>query len=124
VVGGLCFSKNADGGAPYSTMYELTDKGGGRLAFTRYETWPEDQCVQVSATGAACLLIHRTALEAVEKDTGDVAAPWFRETALRNAPLALMGEDLTFCLRLGAAGIPVHVATGVKVGHMKTTMLI
>jgi GT2 family glycosyltransferase len=124
VVGGLAFSKNADGGAPYSTMYELTDKGGGRLAFTRYETWPEDQCVQVSATGAACLLIHRTALEAVEKDTGDVAAPWFRETALRNAPLALMGEDLTFCLRCAAAGIPVHVHTGVKIGHMKTTMLI
>jgi hypothetical protein len=35
-----------------------------------------------------------------------------------------MGEDLTFCLRLGAAGIPVHVATAVRAGHMKTTMLI
>jgi GT2 family glycosyltransferase len=124
VVGGLAFSKNADGGAPYSTMYELTDKGEGRLAFVRYETWPEDQCVQVSATGAACLLIHRTALEQVEKDTGDIAAPWFRETGLRNAPMALMGEDMTFCLRCAAAGIPVHVHTGVKAGHMKTQMLI
>ena len=37
---------------------------------------------------------------------------------------SLIGEDLTFCLQLGALGIPVHVATGVKAGHMKTTMLI
>ena len=122
VVGGLCFS--LDRGEKLPTMYELTEPGPGRLAFTRYAAWPEDACVRVSATGAACLLIHRAALEQVEKHAGDIAAPWFRETALRNAPLALMGEDLTFCLRLGAAGIPVHVCTGVKAGHMKTTMLI
>jgi len=121
VLGALAFSQNADG-PPFSTMYELTEKGG-RLAFTRYTSWPEDRCVQVSATGAACLLMHRTALEAVEKHAGDIAAPWFRETAI-GAPLALMGEDLTFCLRCAAAGIPVHVHTGVRAGHMKTTMLI
>lgn len=39
------------------------------------------------------------------------------------APLSLMGEDLTFCLRCAAAGIPVHVHTGVQVGHMKSVML-
>src|SRR5262249_53581093 len=99
-------------------------EAGGRLAFTRYGDWPEDEVMRVSATGAACLLIHRDALLAVEKHAGDVAAPWFRETALRDAPLALMGEDLTFCLRCAAAGIPVHVHTGVRVGHMKTQMLI
>ena len=120
VLGALAFSQNADGD-PFSTMYELTEKDG-RLAFTRYTTWPEDRCVQVSATGAACLLIHRSALERVEKHAGDIAAPWFRETAI-GAPLALMGEDLTFCLRCAAAGIPVHVHTGVRAGHMKTTML-
>ena len=37
---------------------------------------------------------------------------------------ALVGEDLTFCLRCAAAGVPVHVHTGVRAGHMKTTMLI
>jgi len=121
VVGALAFSKNADGEQPYSTMYELTEKDG-RPAFTRYGKWPEDTCMRVSATGAACLLMHRDALERIAKDGGDVAAPWFRETAV--GPMALMGEDLTFCLRCAAAGIPVHVHTGVKAGHMKTTMLI
>lgn len=120
VLGALAFSQNADG-PPFSTMYELTEQDG-RLAFTRYSIWPEDTCVRVSATGAACLLIHRDALEAVEKHAGDIAAPWFRETAI-GAPLALMGEDLTFCLRCAAAGIPVHVHTGVRAGHMKTTMI-
>ena len=123
VVGGLCYSQNTDsgGGDPYSTMYELTEPAPGEVAFIRYKTWPEDSVVRVSATGAACLLIHRTVLERVEKRAGDKAAPWFRESVIGSR---LIGEDLTFCLRCGSAGIPVHVHTGVKAGHMKTAMLI
>jgi hypothetical protein len=122
VLGALCFSENTDDpqAPPYPTMYELTERDGD-LAFIRYKHWPEDAVMQVSGTGAAALLIHRSALEAVEKRSGDVAAPWFRESQTKTA---LMGEDLTFCLRCAAAGIPVHVHTGVKAGHMKTTMLI
>jgi GT2 family glycosyltransferase len=122
VTGGLCFSQNTDGGGgePYSTMYEPVERDG-ELAFVRYKKWPEDACVRVGATGAAALLIHRSALEAVEKISPDRAAPWFRETAIGGA---LVGEDLTFCLRCAKAGVPVHVHTGVHVGHMKTTMLI
>jgi len=119
VVGGLCWS--LDKGERFPTMYELTQEDG-RLAFVRYADWPEDACMRVSATGAAFLLMHRDALEAVAKHAGDPAAPWFRESAV--GPLALMGEDMTFCMRCAAAGIPVHVCTGVKVGHMKTQMLI
>ena len=121
VVGALCFSQNFEG-APYSTMYELTEPEPGRLAFARRREWPEDECVKVSATGAACLLMHRDALEKVAASSGDLAAPWFREVPV-GSPLSLMGEDLTFCLRCAAAGIPVHVHTGVQVGHMKTVML-
>jgi GT2 family glycosyltransferase len=121
VVGGLCYSLEAGEAKP--TMYELVQAPDGELGFRRWRDVPEDQCVRVSATGAACLLIHRDALLAVEKHANDPAAPWFRETAI-GAPMSLMGEDLTFCLRCAAAGIPVHVHTGVHVGHMKTTMLI
>jgi GT2 family glycosyltransferase len=124
VVGALCFSQNYAGGTggKYSTMYDLTEPEPGRLAFARRSEWPENECVPVSATGAACLLMHRGALEKVAASTGDLAAPWFREVPV-GAPLSLMGEDLTFCLRCAAAGIPVHVHTGVQVGHMKTVML-
>jgi hypothetical protein len=119
VVGGLCHSQNPDGGKPYSTMYELTEKDG-QLAFVRYSKWPGNTVMRVSATGAACLLIHRTVLERVQKHAADRAAPWFRESVVGDA---LMGEDLTFCLRCGTAGIPVHVHTGVKVGHVKTVLI-
>ena len=119
VVGGLCFTENP-GGPPLPTLYELTRDGDGQPAFARHESWPDDGLVQVTATGAACLLIHRDALEAVGKQAGDGAAPWFRESVIGTS---LVGEDLTFCLRCAVAGIPVHVHTGVRAGHMKTTML-
>ena len=122
VVGGLCYSPAPDGGT-YPTMYELVEKGPGRIGFVRWPKVPQDRVVRVSATGTGFLLIHRDALEAVRKHANDVSAPWFRETAV-GEPIALMGEDLTFCLRCAAAGIPVHVHTGVRVGHMKTQMLI
>jgi GT2 family glycosyltransferase len=121
VLGGLCWSLSQ--GERYPTMYELVQCPDKELAFRRRREWPEDSVVRVSATGAACLLVHRDALEAVEKISNDPPAPWFRESAA-GGRCALIGEDLTFCLRCAAAGIPVHVHTGVRAGHMKTTMLI
>lgn len=122
ITGALCYSQNDGASDPYPVMYELVQEPGKPMAFTRPASWPEDSLVRVSATGAAFLLLHREALEAV-RDGKDPAAPWFRETAIPGAPLALMGEDMTFCLRAGAAGIPVHVHTGVQVGHIKPVML-
>lgn len=123
LLGALCYSQNDGAADPYPTMYELTeDTPSGDPGFRRLASWPEDTCVRVSATGAACLLMHRDALVKVAKSSGDISAPWFRESGI-GAPLSLMGEDLTFCLRAGLAGIPVHVHTGVQAGHMKPVML-
>lgn len=122
VVGALCFSQNDGAADPFPVMYELAQGDDGVLAFHRPASWPEDSLVQVSATGAAFLLIHRSALKRIRAASKDPAAPWFRESAV-GAPLSLMGEDMTFCLRAAAAGVPVHVHTGVQVGHMKTSML-
>jgi hypothetical protein len=100
-------------------MFQRVDVRG-EAGLIHYRDWPAGECVQVAATGAAALLIHRTALEAVAKTAYDPAAPWFCESRLGGN---LIGEDLTFCLRLGAAGIPVYVHTGVQFGHMKSVML-
>jgi hypothetical protein len=121
VLGALCYSQNDGAADPYPTMYELTETKPGLIGFARYKAWPQDMCMRVSATGAACLLIHRDALAAVEESAADVAAPWFRETSV--GPMSLMGEDLTFCLRCAAAHVQVHVHTGVQVGHVKPVML-
>lgn len=119
VVGALCYSQDENGGDPHPTLYEFVEDGG-QPGFARYRTWPEDACFPVAATGAACLLVHRAALERVEAVSGDRAAPWFRESVIG---AALVGEDMTFCLRAQAAGIPVHVHTGVQAGHVKPVML-
>jgi len=122
LLGALCFSQDGETGEKQPTMYELVQEpGGGQVGFCRYKIWPEDACMPVGATGAAFLLMHRDALEQVGKASGDRAAPWFRESVIG---AALVGEDMTFCLRAAAAGIPVHVHTGVRVGHVKTVILI
>jgi hypothetical protein len=119
VVGALCFGQRP-GSAAVPMMYELRPRPDGTPRFFPLEDWPEDELIAVDAASAACLLLHRGALEAVAETSGDVAAPWFRQTAA--GPL-LLSEDLSFCLRCRDAGVPVHVHTGVGVGHMKTVML-
>lgn len=116
IVGALCFG--TDNGTLFPTMYELAEEGNS-VGFMRWKTFPLGKLVKVSATGAAFLLMHRTALTAIGQKF-DGPFPWFQETALAGGP---MGEDLTFCLRAGACGIPIHVHTGVPVGHVKPTLL-
>lgn len=120
IVGALCFSEGERGRPPRPTMYEAASTPDGDRYFVPLRQWPEDECVRIDATGAACLLLHRSALEAVAKAAADEAAPWFRETS---AGRVLLGEDLTFCMRCAAAGVPVHVHTGISAGHMKTMMI-
>lgn len=124
IVGGLCFSQGNDG--PLSTMYELVPHADGAGTFARRQTWPEDALVEVSATGAAFLLVHRYVLEHIaNRGWGnprkrDPVCPWFRESTMGTR---LMGEDLTFCVRARSAGYPVFVHTGIQIGHMKSQML-
>lgn len=117
VVGALCFAEHPEvpGGEPFATMYERAEHG-----FAHYKLWPENSVMRVAATGAACLLVHRSVFGAVSDLMPGAAAPWFQETVEGDA---LIGEDMTFCLRAGAAGVPVHVHTGVQAGHMKTAMI-
>lgn len=120
VVGGLTYCPGLLPGAePDPTMFQRVDVHG-EPGLIHYRDWPPGECVQVAATGAAALLIHRHALEAVAKAADDPAAPWFCESRLGGR---LIGEDLTFCLRCADAGIPVHVHTGVRFGHVKSVML-
>ena len=119
ILGALCYSQDEHGGDPHPTMYELVERDG-ELGFARYRRWPEDEPFHVAATGAACLLIHRDALAEIEAYVNEPAAPWFRESVLG---AKLIGEDMTFCLRANMARIPVHVHTGVQVGHVKSITL-
>lgn len=118
IVGGLCFGV-ADG-ALFPTLYQLVqDEGDAHPHMVRYNDFPVDEMFQVTATGAACLLIHRSVLVAMREKYPE-PYPWFQEMVLGDGP---MGEDVTFCLRAGVLGFPVFVHTGIHVGHAKVHVL-
>ena len=111
IVGALCFSVQ-DGFRACPTLYTIRPDGkAGRIY-----NYPRDTMMRVF-TGTGCLLVHRSALEKMRDHGFDPAYPWFQETRTQDLPI---GEDITFCIRAEAIGIPVHVDTGIKCGHEKT----
>lgn len=117
IVGGLCFGMMD--GRPYPTIYRLANLDGG-LTTVRVGVYERGAMVACDATGAAFLLIHRDALEAIAARGFNAAFPWFQETQIGDKPV---GEDITFCLRARDLGMPVYVNTAVRIGHHKSTIL-
>lgn len=124
VVGALCFAAKRTGEpsalhaeqvAITPTLYEWAADVDG-AGFRPVMDYPRDQVVRVAGTGAACLLIHRSALERVAD--GSFGAEWF-DPMPATGPARWFSEDLSFCLRLRDCGIPLHVDTSVKTAHHK-----
>lgn len=118
IVGGLYYGIWHGSGSPvqFPQIYYWADDPPGVL---RAEFVPDDQLIQVGATGTGCLLIHRSVLEAMRGKHPE-PWPWFQETAINGQPV---GEDITFCMRAGALGFPIHVHTGIEAGHQKPQIL-
>ena len=117
IVSGLCFG--ATFGQLFPTIYQLVDHGGA-LTTVRVTEFDDDAMVRCSATGAAFLLIHRSVLTKIRERGFNKTFPWFQESELNGQPA---GEDITFCLRAGLCDFPVHVNTGVPIGHHKSQLL-
>jgi hypothetical protein len=127
IVGGLCFGVRPvkfDGRERFNeclasplelfpTVYTL-DETGHMLHWSGY---PADSVVQVSSTGAACILIHRSVLNDKRWTEDGHPQPWFRESVLHGG---VVSEDHFFCIRAGKFGYPVHLDTAAKTGHVKT----
>jgi GT2 family glycosyltransferase len=125
IVGGLCFSYMADLSMKFWPTLYAWIPGTERLR--RLTTYPPDTVIPVGATGAACLLVHRTVLQAM-KEKFPPPRRWFNETPFYEKDddgeiLWETGdeysEDISFCLRAQSLGFPVHVHTGIRVGHVK-----
>lgn len=121
VVGGLCFSLRRDTpgefyGQKYvvvPTCYEYVDTDSD-VGFRSIVDYPRDAMLQVGGTGAACLLIHRAALDAIRARFGD---HWFDHVTHPSG--TTFSEDLSFCVRLAACDLPLWVHTGVRTTHDK-----
>lgn len=125
IVSGLCFGNSGD--AMYPTIYMGYRTDDGQFTTVRVRDYPRDTLLRVAATGAAFLLVHRRVLQAMREharasgSSFDRAFPYFAESAGNGKPV---GEDITFCIRAGAwLGVPVHVHTGVRIGHHKSALL-
>lgn len=122
VVGGLAFALKSDGAGPMfarryraqPTIYQMADTGD-EVGFAPMFDYPTDTVLPVDGTGAACLLIHRSALQKVRDKCGDT---WFDHVPKPKGD-GKFGEDLSFCIRLKSCGIPMHVDAGVKTTHDK-----
>jgi hypothetical protein len=126
IVGGLCYA----GYSPesmYPTLYALVPDEGG-WALEKNHDFPENAMVKVGGTGAAFLLVHRSALQRMYDafhllPNGQVNSyPWFVEGHVDSKGRQL-GEDIAFCMRANSLDIPVFVHTGIKIGHRKNIIL-
>lgn len=130
IVGGLCFA-GGHSTRQYPTLYkEYTEtvNGAEQVGVEPIADYPENTLVKVGATGAACLLVHRNVFLRMSapfpsgfgtlKDGRKNPYPWFAE-GLVDPRGAQMGEDIAFCRKATMLGIPIHVHTGIKLGHVK-----
>jgi hypothetical protein len=121
IVGALCFAQRetaADGMGGYRTeprptLFDWATGPDGNGGFIGRTTWPVASLVQVAGTGSACILIHRTALQAI----GEKFGTWYDR--LPKPDGGHFGEDLSFCIRAGAVAAPIFVHTGVRASHLK-----
>lgn len=119
VISGLCFTYAMD--AVYPTMYYERIGVDGHPIVGRAEEIPVDKVVEVHATGAACLMIHREVCEKMHEALGHTARPWFAMGVdERGYPI---GEDWTFCTRARQIGYKIFVDTGLEIGHIKHTVV-
>jgi GT2 family glycosyltransferase len=142
VVGALCFAQReheSDGVGGWRPVawptvmdWNVVDGRGG---FEVRWDYPRNTLTRVSATGSACILIHRSVFERVQAEYGDqvrelnrqrglpeeLGLPWNSWYSRVTNPTTgeLMGEDLSFCARLLRLQVPIHVHTGVQTTHQK-----
>lgn len=97
------------------TLYgfvSLQDEKG----FVSIENYEPNRFQLVDGTGAACLLVHRTALAALPEDP---FRPVLAANCLPGGKAREFSEDLSFCARLADAGIAIGVDTSIKTTHHK-----
>lgn len=128
ILGGLCFAQKIDPDLPMGefqaarfriqpTLYRYVEvESTGERGFQSITKYKRDAYQQVAATGAACVLVHREALEAIGPEP---FMPITDPTAGGHGTPRTFSEDLSFCVRANAAGLTIGVDTSIKTTHYK-----
>lgn len=127
VLGALCFAQKLDPdvrqgdlhAARYRiapTLYVYLERPNGERGFRSMTKYRRDAFQKVAGTGAACVLIHREALVAAGPDP---FMPITDPMAGGNGTPRTFSEDLSFCIRIQAAGLEMGVDASIKTTHYK-----
>lgn len=128
IMGALCFAQKVDpdlAAGSFSavryriepTIYRYAEvESTGERGFTTVNRYQRDAVQMVSATGAACMLVHRDAF--IEVGT-DPFMPITDPHGGGNGTSRTFSEDLSFCVRAAAADLEIGVDTSVKTTHYK-----
>jgi hypothetical protein len=128
ILGALCFAQRVDtdvrqgpmGAVRFRiqpTLYRYAEvEGTGERGFRSIDKYRRDQFQMVAGTGAACILMHRLALEQIGPDP---FMPITDPHAGGNSTPRTFSEDLSFCIRAQAAGLSIGVDTAIKTVHHK-----
>lgn len=120
VVSALYFGGQVDGdvrahcymaGTEPGKFVAIDASGAGQMKPGEFEG-----IVQCAAVGAGCLMVHRDVLVAMRDAYQDTGASHFAEAYAKGEEV---GEDVTFCMRLTAMGVPIFCDTEHVVGHSK-----
>lgn len=117
VVAGLYFSARPSGGLyprPVPTIFRAGPDG-----LVPVFDIPPDQVIPIDAAGTGCLLVHRSALEALRDPAPAHLRDWCWFADGPDGQGRWLSEDLTFCARLRAVGVPIHAHTGAMLPHHK-----
>jgi hypothetical protein len=98
------------------TLYSYQERANGERGFQSITKYRRDAFQHVAGTGAACLLIHREALAAVGPEP---FMPVTDPLAGGHGTPRTFSEDLSFCIRVQAAGLDMGVDTSIKTTHYK-----
>lgn len=126
IVGALAFAQRKGPDAGYGarnfdhvpTLYRWVDQDN-IAGFVPITDYPKNTLCQVDATGAACMLIHRSVLEKM-CEVFPEPLPWFADTVYKGQ---VFGEDMTFCRRAAELDYKIHVHTGIQTSHYKQAYL-
>lgn len=114
LIGATCFSFQYD--QPFAVIMNRTDNGEG--GYEQSKNIGKERLIKCSATGAACLMIHRDVLEKmrtylIEKNGKSM----FFETLYRENGTLSWGQDFMFCEHAKEIGYDLYVDTAIICKH-------
>jgi len=101
IVGALCFKR--------WPPFHPTIFTGDKYEMTLIDPWPENELIEVTATGTGCLMIKT---EVFEK----MPYPWFEFSETPEG--GVVGEDVQFCYKAKELDYKIYVDTGLETEHL------